>query len=101
LHLYIFDFHSFSSYDESIEVKVELPAFSPGANSPASDEPDNDNFDKPEEPEDVKESSPKRLVKNSISKCLVAMCHPFCFYFLRFSYSTEYEAGYHRDSRDM
>jgi hypothetical protein len=42
---------------------VELPAFSPGANSPASDEPDNDNFDKPEVPQDVKESSPKGLVK--------------------------------------
>ncbi len=44
---------------------MELPAFSPGANSPASDEPDNDNFDKPEEPEDVKESSPKGLVKKT------------------------------------
>jgi hypothetical protein len=83
-------FLSFSSYDESIEVKVELPAFSPGANSPASDEPDNDNFDKPEEPEDVKESSPKGLVKNLIFKGLVDMCHSF----------TEYEARYHRD-RDI
>ncbi len=61
--IYSFWFSLFSSYDESIEVKVELPAFSPGANSPASDEPDNDNFDKPEEPEDVKESSPKGSVK--------------------------------------
>jgi hypothetical protein len=33
-------------------VKVELPQF--------LDEPDNDNFDKWEEPEDVKEASPKR-----------------------------------------
>ncbi len=69
---------------------MELPAFSPGANSPASDEPDNDNFDKPEEPEDVKESSPKGLVKNLIFKGLVDMCHSF----------TEYEARYHRD-RDI
>jgi hypothetical protein len=59
---------------------VELPAFSPGANSPASDEPDNDNFDKPEEQQDVKESSPKGLVKNLILKgFLVAICHSFWF----------------------
>jgi hypothetical protein len=64
--LIFFLFSLISSYDESIEVKVELPAFSPGANSPASDEPDNDIFDKPEEQQDVKESSPKGLVKNSI-----------------------------------
>jgi hypothetical protein len=38
--------------DKSILVKVELPQF--------LDEPDNDNFDKWEEPEDVKEASPKR-----------------------------------------
>ena len=42
----------FPRCDKSILVKVELPQF--------LDEPDNDNFDKWEEPEDVKEASPKR-----------------------------------------
>jgi len=41
-------------------VKVELPVFSPGAESPASDDPEIDNFEKLEEPENIYGTLPTR-----------------------------------------
>ncbi len=52
-----------SRYDEKIEVKVEPLLLSPDAETSALDEPKVDFLEKLEDPEDLKGSSPKRLMK--------------------------------------
>jgi hypothetical protein len=52
-----------SRYDEKIEVKVEPLLLSPEEETSALDEPKVDFLEKLEVPEDLKGSSPKRLMK--------------------------------------